>query len=459
MRVTTLRLALFTSLGVSLVACGDEASTPEPSEVRQGVTQNLSAVLPEVQAAMESDVTARVPTASVERIMDLLQPGSSESLLAQATDAKAWVSGAALDGDKLGGVLERHMFTDANHLDDGVYLVPASLVCATTFDPQTGEPGPLVDQDCAAALDRVDAKIRVRGDKDELKFTLLVGPNESEPVELMLSKKELSFHLDLGETQEVVADLARLYGEELPNVRVDGRVAVALEVLGTKHVELRAEIEDDLELAFAAEGVALDSAQAFRFSSQASKVYAVEIDAVDERLTASVDVGATLLHTPASSGVAERLLDLPGLSAAVTVERGEPVLLTDVSLGERDLTVTVDGQRAATVSLNAAAGRQVDITVTEGATDEVQLAFAPSFDLRMDVNDDLLGGDLALYQVTRVAVDGTNPTLSSRGDALRVVSGRLLVTTDPAQFGVEASIGQCVSKSLLGGLEVGPCTL
>ncbi len=459
MRVTTLRLALFTSLGLSIVACSDEASTPQPAEVRQGVSENLNAVLPQVQAAMESDVTARVPTESVERMMEVIQPGSREALVAQATEMKAWAVDSALDADKLSNLLERHLFTDANHIKDGVYQVPASLVCAETFDAETGEPGPIIKADCAAALDRLDAKIRVRGDADDLSFTLLVGPSESEPLELKLSKTELSFHVDLGETSEVVGDLAAIYDAELPNLRVDGRVAMAFEVLGTRHVEMRFEIEDDLSLAFAAEGVSLDSAQAFRFSSDSSKLYAIEIDAVAESLTASVDVGETSLHTPSDAEAPELELDLPGFAAAVTVERGKPVVINDVSLGDRDLTVTANGQRAATVSLNAEAGRQVDITVTEGASGEAQLAFSPSFDLRMDVNNVALGEEAELYQVKRVQLDGTNPTLSAQGDALRVVSGRLLVTTDPVQFGVEATTGQCVSKSLLGGLEISLCTL
>jgi hypothetical protein len=460
MRVTTFRLALFTALSASLAtACDDGGETPEPSEVRQGVSQNLAAVMPHAQAALESDASARVPTDAIERLADLVRPGGSQTLVAQAAELKARVADPRTDAENLSKLLEKYLFNDANHLGDGVYPVTPQLVCSSEYDPQTGEPvGPL-DADCEAALDRLDAKIRVRGDVDDLQFTLLLGPDESEPVQLDLSKTEIELHVDLGEAAEVVTDLAELYGEPLPNVSIDGRVAMGIEVLGDKHVEMFAEIEDEIDVRYAAEGVALDSAGAFRFSSAASKVFSVEIDAPAERLTAALDVGTTKLHTPVDDGDPELDLDLPGLSAAITVERGLPVEITGVSLGDRDLTVTANGVRAATVSLNAENGREVDITVTEGSNGAAQLVFTPAFDLRMDVNATALGEEEELYQVKRVLIDGATPTISTGGDALKVISGRFLVTTDPVEFGVEATAGQCVVPSALGGLEVGVCTL
>ena len=460
MRVTTLRLALFTALSASLVACDDGDKTPEPTEVRQGISQNLAAVLPEMQAALESDASARVPTDSIERIVDIVQPGDGPSVLASAAEMKSKFIALDTDADRLSGLLEKHLFNDTNHLGGGVFLVSPQLVCADDFDPQTGEPvGPL-DADCVEALDRLDPKVRVRGDVDDLQFTLLLGPDESEPLQLDLSKTEIEVHVDLGETAEVVTDLAQLYDEPLPNVSIDGRVAFGIEVLGPKHVEMRAEIENKIDLKYAPANVSLDSAQAFRFSSEASKVFAVEIDAARERLTAGIDVGTTLLHTPAEDSDPEIALDLPGLSARVTVEPGRPVEINSISLGDRDLTVTANGVRAATISLNAEAGRDFDISVTENLNREAVMVFSPSLDLRMDVNAAALNQPEEQYQVTRLLIDGATPTLTTSGDMFKVTSGRFLVATDPVQFGVEATTGQCVRKSpTTGGLEVAFCTL
>lgn len=460
MRVTTFRLALFTALSASLVACDDGEKTPEPTEVNQGVSQNLAAMLPEVKAALESDASARVPTDSIERIVDIVQPGGGQEILANASEMKTRIIAQETDADRLSKLLEKYLFNDTNHLGEGVYLVSPQLVCSDDFDPQTGEPvGPL-DEDCVETLDRLDAKVKVRGDANDLEFTLLLGPNESAPLQLDLSKTELELHVDLGETAEVVTDLAQLYGEPLPNVSIDGRVAFGIEVLGPKHVEMRAEIEDKIDLKYAPVNVSLDSAQAFRFSSDASKIFSVEIDAVAEQLTAGIDVGTTKLHTPADGDDPEIELDMPGLSAAVTVEKGQPVKINGISLGDRDLTVTANGVRAATISLNAESGRELDISVTENANQEAVMVFSPSLDLRMDVNAAALNEPEEQYQVTRLLIDGATPTLTTSGDMIKVTSGRFLVATDPVQFGVEATTGQCVRKSTTtGGLEVALCTL
>lgn len=445
----------------ALVACDDSESTPEPTEVRQGVSQNLASTLPEVKAAMESDANARVPTAELQRIADMLQPGSSTALRARFDEIQSKASADDLDAQRLSALLEKYLFNDANHQGDGIYPISAQLACAETYDPQTGEPGAILDLECKAQIERLQPKIKVRGDADKLDFTLIIGPSKSEPLGLTLSKTEIAVHFDLGETAEVVKDLMAAEGAPAPNVDVDGTVALGLKVLGPKHVEFRVEIEDKLELAFAPAGVSLSSAEAVRFSSDASKVFAWEVDAIAESVTSAIDVGTTKLHTPASGTEQPMIdLDLPGLSAAVTVAKGEPVKITGVSLGDRDLTIAANGVRAATVSLNADNGRSVDITVSETPTRETQMAFSTAFDLRMDVNQAALGDDGSeeLYQVTRVLLDGTNPTLSSSGDVLRVTSGRLQVITDPVQFGVDAAAGQCVAESIQGGLEVVLCT-
>lgn len=461
MTIHALRLALFTGLGLSFVACGgDSDKTPEPATVRQGVSQNLSAILPELQAALDSDASARVPLDELQGMFDMIQPSSEESFLTGNESALAKAKALFAEtpsSDKLDGVLARHLFSDANHRGDGVYPITAQLACATTFDPQTGDPGPILDADCQAQIEKIQPKIKVRGDENNLSFFLLLGPSESEPFELSLSKTEIAFHFDLGETEELIKDLSKVYNEPAPNFRADGKVALAVEVLGPKHVEFRAEIEDSLDLAFAPAGVSLDSDEAVRFSSEKSKVLSFEIDAVAESVTAGVDVGVTKLHTPAD-GTEDRMidLDLPGLSAALTVQKGQPVKINGISLGDRDLTIKADGVVAATASLNAEHNRKLDITVTEAAG-EAQFLFTPALDFRASVNHAALGETNDLYQVTRVLVDGTTPTLSTSAGLLRVTSGHLLITTDPAQFGVEANVNQCVGAALLGGLEIVPC--
>lgn len=443
----------------ALVACGDSKPTPEPTEVRLGLAQSLNATLPEVKAAMESDANARVPTSELQRLADMLQPGQSQEVLARVDGLTNKVTSAELDADKLSNLLDNYLFNDANHQGGGVYPISARLACAESYDAETGEPSATLDPDCEAQIEQLQPKVRVRGDADKLDFTLILGPSKSEPLGLSLSKTEIAVHVDLGETAEIVKDLMAQGGTTPPNVDVDGTIAFGLTVLGPKHVEVRAEIEDALKLAFAPAGVSLSSADAVRFSSEASKVFAWEVDATAEKVSAALDLGTTKLHTPAS-GTDEPMIDLdiPAIEATVVVEKDQPVKINGVSLGDRDLTVAANGSRAATISLNADHGRKVDIAVTEPSAGETQMAFSTAFDLRMDVNQAALGEDPELFQIKRVLLDGATPTISSSGDVLRVVSGSFAVTTDPAQYSVTATAGQCLGESALGGLEVVLCT-
>lgn len=443
----------------ALVACGDSKPTPEPTEVRLGLAQSLSATLPEVKAAMESDANARVPTSELQRLADMLQPGQSQEVLARVDGLTNKVTSAELDADKLSNLLDNYLFNDANHQGGGVYPISARLACAESYDAETGEPSATLDPDCEAQIEQLQPKVRVRGDAEKLDFTLILGPSKSEPLGLSLSKTEIAVHVDLGETAEIVKDLMAQGGTTPPNVDVDGTIAFGLTVLGPKHVEVRAEIEDALKLAFAPAGVSLSSADAVRFSSEASKVFAWEVDATAEKVSAALDLGTTKLHTPAS-GTDEPMIDLdiPAIEATVVVEKDQPVKINGVSLGDRDLTVAANGSRAATISLNADHGRKVDIAVTEPSAGETQMAFSTAFDLRMDVNQAALGEDPELFQIKRVLLDGATPTISSSGDVLRVVSGSFAMTTDPAQYSVTATAGQCLAESALGGLEVVLCT-
>ena len=121
MQSTSLRFWFLAAASASLVAC-DEA--PAPTEVRQGISQNLAAVLPEVVAALESDASGRVPLDSATGLFDLLD-GEAEvvAALAHVPMAQQLAASSSLDAERAAGWLTRNVFSDANHRGDGVYRV------------------------------------------------------------------------------------------------------------------------------------------------------------------------------------------------------------------------------------------------------------------------------------------------------------------------------------------------
>jgi hypothetical protein len=481
MQTSSLRLMLIASLGASLVACGGDP--PDPATVRQGLQQNLGAVLPELVAALQSDATARVPLDSAQRLFDMIDAGSTApvaTLLPRASSVRSSVrssvqssfqssfhalaADSTIDATKLSSWLVRNLFTDANHRGDGVFRIPPQLVCATSFDPETGDPGPVLDDSCVQTFNKVEPKIRVRGDAQDLEFSLLLGPSENEPFSLELTKSSVDFRIDLGEAQQAVAELSTIFGENPPNLRASGQVAFGLKVLGKQHVVFKTTIERAVELAFAEGNIALDSAGALRFASAAATVTSIEIDGTAGSLKASLALGVTKLHTPSGpvgSGASALDVDLPGLTGALTVAPGQPVKLTGLGLGNRTFTVDVDGRRAVTIDLNPESGRSFDATISENAG-VASFAITPSFDLRMNVNATALGQPAAPYQVTRILLDGTTPTLTTQGSLLKVSSGHFAISTDPATYGLDANAGQCVKETLVAGsttsrLEITPC--
>ena len=129
-------------------------------------------------------------------------------------------------------------------------------------------------------------------------------------------------------------------------------------------------------------------------------------------------------------------LDLPSLSAAAHFAEGQPLAITNISLGARTTTVKLDGQTAFAFDLNPNDGRKLDAQIS-GDT----LTVSPRLDFRAAVNHTVLGDDPPIYDVTRVLVDGG---LRTRADDSVEALGGFSIETNPASYGFSAAAGQCV---------------
>lgn len=442
----------------TLTACGDDP--PPPSDVRARITNDLGNVLREAAAASESGSTAMsggsFGTAMIDRLFGAsgttVLPrvrttvaglvGSHGDRLSTGDRSPSDTTGTGFDVDALTEELNTKLFTDANYLGDGVYRVPAELVCKTTTVDTNGTTTEGVDADCAAKLDTAQLRVRTATDGGTLELAIQVDANHDEPLAFALSHTALAVTLDLDQAGRAITALAPLFGETIPNTSLAGAVSGRIDILGTANAKFSLSIDRALAIKAADAGIDLDGAQATRFTSAKANVAEVSIDGARKAGSIVIGLGATTAHVP---GDQVYDLDLPGATMVAMFIDGLPLTLTHVGLGDRATTVSIDGNRAIAIDLNPQDGRAFGATIAaDRATGLTTLTPTPRLDLRYTIDHAALGDQRPVYDVTQVLLDG-----SIRGgdasDRVEVLSGTFGLVTNPASFGFSATAGQCVS--------------
>ncbi len=460
-------LAVSILAGLGLAACDDP---PAPGEVRARISSDLAGVLREANAAYVGGTEA-LPGGAATAVVDRMLGGDSAIALrvrgAMARLAAPRTGGARpadepYDPAEEIAFLNEELFTDANHLGDGIYQVPASLVCAETDLDANGNPIETINPECADQLARVQLRIRVSESGSQLRFSIQLGADHDEPLTIGLEKHAISVTVDLDGAWRAAVALAPVFGEELPNADLAGQITGRLEVLGTAHAKATLAIDRAVSIAFAEEGAALDGPDAYRFSSAKAKVLEVELDGQAQRGTFAVGLGATTAHvlvdTISDTGETTRdryELDLPGVTASAEFAAGQPLALEGVSLGDRTASISRNGQRASAVDLNPDDGRAFGARIElDPATGRETIAVAPKLDLRLFVDHAAWGDPAPVYDVTRVLLDGSVRS-DATGDRLEVVTGAFSIETSPAGYGFSAAAGQCVSADEVEDLPSG----
>ena len=443
--------------GLGLAACGEDP--PAPAEVRERIGADLAHVLREANAAYAGS-TESMPGTAATAIVERMLGGESD-LAVRARGAMARLTAASVGGgsrlpfeeayDPADDVafLNEKIFTDENHLGDGVYQVPVALACGETDLGPNGEPIEVIDPVCAERFTRAELRIRVAKSGDAIQFAIQLGADHDEPLTIGLAPNAVSATIDLDDTWRAAVALASIYGEDLPNVAMAGQITGRLEILGAAHAKATLDIDRAVSLAFAEEGVALDGPDAIRFSSAKAKVLALELDGKGKRGSVALGVGETKAHVVSGIGVdRERLeLDLPGLAATAAFSAGKPLELTGVSLGGRTTSISINGVVATSIDLNPADGRAFAATIAlDAATGRETVTVSPKLDLRMAVDHAAWGDAAPVYDVTQILLDGSVRG-DVTGDGLEVLTGSLKISTNPAGYGFTAAAGQCVAAT------------
>jgi hypothetical protein len=451
MRLPTTPLLALTLLSTTLIACGDDA--PDPATVRARLRDDLGRILREGQAATAA--TANLPSGSALSFATSAL-GGSEGIVARAVTPMSRIlapnprgvlafdeEDGGSDTDALVQMLEQQLFTDANHLGDGVYQVPPSLVCQTTiYDPTTGLPTTGIDPDCAQQLSQLQLRIRVASADSALRFYIQVSKNRDEPLSFLLANNELAVTLNLDEAEDAMRALAPVFGEQAPNVELAGQITGSLKILGAAHARVSLTFDRALSVKVAEQGKSLAGPDALRFASAAGEIIGLALDANTPSLAFDLGLGETTAHVPDDLG--------PGKDISLGGATMNAVLqgtITNLSLGNKATTVMVGNQQAMKLELNPDHGRKLDLTISHDAIDGSEtLAVTPRLELRHAVDHALLGEEAPVYDITHVLVEGT---LRSEpfGDRIRVVTGNASILTNPAGYGFSASAGQCIDAT------------
>lgn len=208
--------------------CGNDP--PAPSEVRARIADDLGHVLREGTAAGRAGDEAlhadaafglferfAAPATAVYAKRGGTLPRPLRGLPLHRVGEPTGETTDPFDTDRIVEELTTEVFTDANHIGDGIYAIPASLAC-TTEDH-------VVDAECAAEFAKLELRVRTETDDDRLILGVQVGANHDEPLRFTLSHTTLAVTIDLDETGRAVTALAPVFGEA-PNARLSSATTV-----------------------------------------------------------------------------------------------------------------------------------------------------------------------------------------------------------------------------------------
>lgn len=413
-----LRCLVLLSTFSALTACAGEDEFPlvAPEAVHAQIEKGVGESLTQINAAVAHTRTLMPTASTLTRLAHLF---GSQTPLAQLARSFAPAPGP-FDAATVVDYLDSRVFSEATYEGRGSYRFDPALVCAA---------GDTACDDAFAALD-LHLWVSTAPAADTLVIAVRIGADE--PIQLTLTPDELNVAIDLDVLARSAPRLSAAFG--LPPLALSGALSAivrsdddrgSLFVSIDRPVAIRA--GDDFALASSKVGIVMD-AIAFR---------TYDVGSID------LDLGATrVMRRVAGRQLA---IDLAALTmAAGYLDRGEPLILNNLGVGDRPAVFSIDGVPAQTVEINPDDGHQVDVffQLDDGA---MLMDASPRLDLRFKVDHAVLGDTPPPFEVTRVQLDGRLQGLAD--DRFEVLTGGYAITTVPAAAGVRAAPGQCVTTT------------
>jgi hypothetical protein len=343
---------------------------------------------------------------------------------------------------------------------------------ASTTGSSAGTPAsqassdPALDQDCVELVNRLEVRLRLTSaGGDDVDVAVLLTPETRNPATLELHSDHVGLVVNLG---EIKATLDALGEDTGALVSLVGKLDFELKRNAELDYSFLASVLEDVKV-----GVRQDSGETLHVGvGKSSPTFELRFDGNARTVKGTLDVGAITVdgplnafrdvfdpeeYDPSGSPIPRPVYQgalegtLAGIEAGVTLDGSKDELTLDhLGLGDQTSTLKVDQNVIAALDVNPSAGRHFDLALQkqgDGALAtflptldvSVLLEFAPLLTQLPDLSPALLDNRLHLW------FDGTNPSIQTANDQVRVVSGTLHYTDahDPSHD-VTAAAGSCV---------------
>lgn len=386
--------------------------------------------------------------------------------------------------DSLMKTLREKIFTEENleSESDGAatYRLGPKALCGSSGDsasPGTSSGGPApapqtqgdsgLDPDCVDLVNRLEVRLRLSSaGSDNVDVALLLTPDKRNPATLELYADHVGVVANLGEIKGTLDAL----GEDTGSlVSLAGKLEFELKRNAELDYSFLASVLEDVKI-----GERQDSGETMLIGvGKSIPTVEVRLDGNARTVTGTLDVGPITVSGPLNGfrdlfdpeeydanglpiprpvyqGTVDGLL--AGIEAGVTLDGSKDKLTLDhLGLGDQTSTLKVDQNVIAALDVNPNAGRHFDLSLEKQDNGtlatfmptldvSVLLKFAPLMAQIQNISPALLDNALHFW------FDGTNPSIQTGNDQLRIVNGTLHYTDmyDPTHD-LTATAGSCVT--------------
>jgi hypothetical protein len=385
--------------------------------------------------------------------------------------------------DSMLKTLREQIFTKENLESESngsaIYRLGPNALCGAPDAPaqgsSSGGPAPQspsdsgMDPNCVDLVNRLEVRLRLSSaGGDNVDVAVLLTPDRRNPATLELHTDHAGVVVNLGEIKGTLDAL----GEDTGSlVSLAGKLDFEIKRNAELDYSFLASVLEDVEV-----GVRQDFGDTMHVGvGKSVPTFELRFDGKGRTVTGTLDVGAITLEGPLNAfrdafdpeeydpsgnpvprpvyqGTVEGML--AGLEAGVTLDgSSDKITLDHVGLGDQTSTLKVDQNVIAALDVNPAAGRHFDLLLDKQQNDTLA-TFTPTLDVSLllkfapllaqipDLSPGVLDNTLHLW------FDGTNPSVQTGNDELRVVNGTLHYTDahDPSHD-MTANAGSCVRTS------------
>lgn len=477
MRKSIIAALGFSLVATSLTACGPDESENEeitPASTQQALTQNTEAMAKGVSEAIafleDSDLAMRGLGGGESCVSEISVDADGNETSNEYCESSEVSFDINEPSTQLTEFLKTRIFTEANvelaQPREITYLLKGANVCVDMGNDKA---------QCEDFFDKAQVRIVATSPApNDFNLKLLVGAAKANPITLELGSSAMAIEADLGAAKASVLTIATALGEDAPELpeTMQGKVRAALSRPGAKKLEATFSVLAALKVAGAdfdvqvaptnnavklsVDGVAKTVDNQVNWAAINAKFPFWEYEEVVTMVTD--DNGDTYEEYDSQPKTKHNIqIALGGINGQALFDAtSEAINLKGLGLGDTTSTLSVDGEQIVSVDLNPANGRRVDLNMRE-EQDSMLLEIAPALNLNvvmafakiqdkfteLDVQEWMLGDTLS------IKADGANPVRLSMGDQLKVLAGKLTISSSAANITHTVNADQCLSETEL----------